>query len=149
MMLWHMSTSNTINDIHADEYGNACRYYLPSGIPQSVQLGGVHIPADAHAPSHRSDTRSSVIPAWWRAHPRISPLMHTLICMEVTCRSCLCSPADCVEKKAARRTPTGGASARRWSQKGRRKSESCSSPCNASQEALIAKAHQNNETCLI
>ena len=103
-----MSTSNTINDIHADEYGNACRYYLPSGIPQSVQLGGVHIPADAHAPSHRSDTRSSVIPAWWRAHPRISPLMHTLICMEVTRRSCLCgrcaSPA-CTMTASKRRPP--------------------------------------------
>ena len=98
-MLRHMSTSNTINDIHADEYGNACRYYLPSGIPQSVQLGGVHIPADAHAPSHRSDTRSSVIPAWWRAHPRISPLMHTLICIEVTrcselCRLRIMGPSD-------------------------------------------------------
>ena len=53
MMSWHMSTSNTINDIHADEHGNACRSYLPwksshchtqlAGCKQSQNLNGFSV----------------------------------------------------------------------------------------------------------
>ena len=52
-MSWHMSTSNTINDIHADEHGNACRSYLPwksshchtqlAGCKQSQNLNGFSV----------------------------------------------------------------------------------------------------------